>query len=222
MTFRLNVYSPKGGSTKSTLAIHIASRLALDGRRVLLVDADPQGSALTWAWMAEQVRAADNAGPLPFVVGRGAASGFDYVITDHSPAELAVLPSADLFVVPVCLDGMSLAPGLRTLKKLRDAGHAPLIVASKVRKDRSEHRQALLHPDLAGALIVADRAHLANFFSTGRTVYDPAHGRDRAVALARAEIDAVVNAVQERLEPTIDLAWVKPTSTAGQEVRHGS
>lgn len=39
----------KGGVGKTTLAVHIATALTLRGRRVLLVDADPQGSALAWS-----------------------------------------------------------------------------------------------------------------------------------------------------------------------------
>lgn len=39
----------KGGAGKTTLATHLAGELAMQGNRVTLLDADPQGSALDWA-----------------------------------------------------------------------------------------------------------------------------------------------------------------------------
>jgi len=39
----------KGGVGKTTLAVHIAEAISRTGKSVLLVDADPQGSALDWS-----------------------------------------------------------------------------------------------------------------------------------------------------------------------------
>lgn len=42
------VANPKGGSGKSTLATNLATAIHRRGRRVVLVDADPQGTARDW------------------------------------------------------------------------------------------------------------------------------------------------------------------------------
>jgi chromosome partitioning protein len=43
------VASSKGGAGKSTLATNLAAHFALDGKRTVLVDADPQHSSTRWA-----------------------------------------------------------------------------------------------------------------------------------------------------------------------------
>lgn len=44
----------KGGVGKTTLATHIAGELAVRGRNVVVLDADPQGSALDWTQRRSQ------------------------------------------------------------------------------------------------------------------------------------------------------------------------
>ena len=45
----LGFLNQKGGVGKTTLATHVAGELARTGARVLLIDADPQASALDWS-----------------------------------------------------------------------------------------------------------------------------------------------------------------------------
>lgn len=45
----ISLLNQKGGVGKTTLAVHLSAALVQRGRTVLLVDADPQGSALDWS-----------------------------------------------------------------------------------------------------------------------------------------------------------------------------
>lgn len=104
---RVAILNQKGGSGKTTLATNIAHALKLSGERVLLVDADPQGSARDWN--------AANEGKLLSVVGldretlpvdlKGIESGYDWIVIDGAPqvAKLsaAAIRAADVVIIPV-------------------------------------------------------------------------------------------------------------------------
>ena len=49
----IGVLNQKGGVGKTTIAVHLARALQLDGDDVLLVDSDPQGNARDWAALNE-------------------------------------------------------------------------------------------------------------------------------------------------------------------------
>jgi chromosome partitioning protein len=104
----IGVLNQKGGVGKTTLSIGIAAELARQGARVLLIDADPQGSSLDWA-------AAREGAVLFSIVGLPRATihkeienlrqNYDHVVIDGPPrvtdlARSAIMAS-DIVVIPV-------------------------------------------------------------------------------------------------------------------------
>ncbi|WP_141454661.1 ParA family protein [Pseudoxanthomonas sp. z9] len=109
------VASSKGGAGKSTIATNLAANFALDGKRTVLVDADPQGSSTRWAERRAELESA----VLP-VDGTGRRAwrdavpdDADRVIIDAAAGAMATdlesfLDKADAVVVPVLPSAMDI------------------------------------------------------------------------------------------------------------------
>lgn len=103
----LSVLNQKGGSGKTTLAAHLARAAQADGLRVLLVDADRQGSLRDWHAAGDGIGldlvAADTTSALASLPS--VAAGYDLVVIDGmpsaSPTAAVAIKVSDGVLVPI-------------------------------------------------------------------------------------------------------------------------
>ncbi|WP_157016625.1 ParA family partition ATPase [Mesorhizobium xinjiangense] len=200
----------KGGSGKTTLALHLAGYWASQGRRVTMIDADPQGSALDWS----EQRAREGLPRLFGVVGLARdtlhreapelAREVDHIIIDGPPRVAGLMRSAllaaDLVLIPVQpspLDGWASAEMLALL----DEAHIyrPQLIACFVLNRCAartviarETAQALAdHDPPVLQATIGQRVAFAVAAQGGRLVSEMEHAGS-----ATAEIAALANAIE--------------------------
>ena len=102
----ISILNQKGGVGKTTLSMHLARALQLQGANVTLVDSDPQGSARDWAAVCDDY-------PVPVIgidrptIGRDLKiiTKQDFIIIDGAPRSYDIIVSAlkasDCVIIPV-------------------------------------------------------------------------------------------------------------------------
>lgn len=185
----IGVVGRKGGSGKTTVAVHLAAILAAGGRRVVLVDADQQGSAHHWAEPGQLPMAVEHL-PLESANQVRAWSNHirnikaDFVVLDSPPhldaALGGVIGLCDVAVIPCGPSGMDLLATMETVtlaREIRDARKPkrPALVLVPNRTDRrtqsgKELPKALKDMGEAVAPEIRARMAFADAFNTGQWV----------------------------------------------------
>ena len=202
----------KGGVGKTTLALHVAGAWAARGKRVVVVDADPQGSALDWS----EQRAREGLPRLFGVLGLARdtlhieapeiARDVNHVVIDGSSRSAALMRSAmlaaDLALVPAQpspFDGWASAEMLRLLQEART--FRPRLIARFVLNRcgartvlTRETAEALAkHEPPALASRVGQRVVFADAARTGRLVLEVTRSEQaaREITALAAEIERI-------------------------------
>ncbi len=203
----------KGGVGKTTLALHLAGEWARRGKRVTVIDADPQGSALDWS----EQRAREGL-ERPFgVIGLARdtvhreapelARTCDHVIIDGPPRIAGLMRSAllaaDLVLIPAQpspFDGWASAEMLKLIAEARifrphlaarfvlNRCGARTILARDTAKALARHDPPMLASTIGQRIAFADAAR------TGRLVADIGGDSSaiREIAALAAEVERVV------------------------------
>jgi chromosome partitioning protein len=184
----------KGGTGKSTLAICIATELSARGRRVLLVDADPQLTVITWHDVATERKHTT-----PTVIAMNGtlhepsqlpqlAAGYDDVVIDTAGdlgkvqrsammvADLAILPCG-----PTAPDAWALSKSIETVQEAREyrPNLKAVLLINKIRAGTAAAKGARKALSSAGLPILAAELGLRQAYvdaladGQGVTAYAP-------------------------------------------------
>ena len=131
--------SQKGGAGKTTLALHLAVGWTQRGRRVVVIDLDPQASAANWGDRREAslpvVRSA-HASRLEQELEEVRGAGGEIVVLDTAPRSdaviLSVAKTADLAVIPCRPSILDLEALAGTLELVQTTGVPVLTVLNAV------------------------------------------------------------------------------------------
>jgi len=198
----IGVLNRKGGVGKTTVAINVAAMLAVAGGRVLLVDSDPQASAVSWSVVRDR-------DPLFKVLAMPRptlhrelpclAKNFDVVLIDGAPGVnevgRAAILASDLVLIPVQPSPYDVWAAADTVRLIREACRF--------------------------------RSHLRGAFIVNRKIVNTAIGHQATLALAQfGGVPVLETALSQRViyaeSAAVGLSVIEtaPNSEAAREMGH--
>ena len=146
MTVRFSAVSGKGGAGKTTTVILTAGEFALQGRRVLLIDADPRQNLAEW-WKRCEAK-----GNLPESIGLMSAlrqNSIEQIMSSQAKKYDAVLidaPGVDSVVMDTIIDhsDIVITPIQPAQDEIKAAGEAAETIAARIDQNQRLITQAVV------------------------------------------------------------------------------
>jgi chromosome partitioning protein len=173
--------SRKGGSGKTTLAVHMAVAAGASGERVILIDTDPQASV--WAWSQARTKDAPSVekatvSTLARVMDRAEQSRATLAVIDTAPHAApgvdAIAAAADFLLIPCRPSAFDIAAIAASVQVAKAAGKpaAFLLNACPSRAPEIEETRDVLktYGFSVAPVGIADRRAFARAIASGRAV----------------------------------------------------
>jgi chromosome partitioning protein len=179
----LALLAQKGGSGKTTLAVHVAVAAQADGERVVILDTDPQGSAATWAISRENEHPKVlkvSPAQVPAVLEAAKEEGITFVVIDTAPhaapGAVRAIERADYILIPcrpTALDLATVGTSIALARASRKGaqGFGIVLNACPARAPEVPEAHSVIgnrHGIVPLSTIIGDRRTLARAIATGR------------------------------------------------------